>query len=43
MKIKIYAIGKIKEDYLKIGIGEYIKKIKLIRLDIQGQCRIEKS
>ena len=28
MKIKIYAIGKIKEDYLKIGIGEYIKKIK---------------
>ena len=27
MKIKIYAIGKIKEDYLKIGIGEYIKKI----------------
>ncbi|MCR5184869.1 MAG: 23S rRNA (pseudouridine(1915)-N(3))-methyltransferase RlmH [Bacilli bacterium] len=28
MKIKIYAIGKIKEDYLKIGINEYLKKIK---------------
>ena len=28
MKIKIYAIGKIKEPYLKIGIDEYLKKIK---------------
>lgn len=28
MKIKIYAIGKIKEDYLKMGINEYLKKIK---------------
>ena len=28
MKIKIYAIGKIKENYLKIGIDEYLKKIK---------------
>ena len=28
MKIKIYAIGKIKEDYLKIGINDYLKKIK---------------
>ena len=28
MKIKIYAIGKIKENYLKIGIEEYLKKIK---------------
>lgn len=28
MKIKIYAIGKIKENYLKIGINEYLKKIK---------------
>ena len=28
MKIKIYAIGKIKEAYLKIGIEEYLKKIK---------------
>ena len=27
MKIKIYAIGKLKEDYLKIGIQEYIKRI----------------
>ena len=28
MKIKIYAIGKIKENYLKIGIEEYLKKIR---------------
>lgn len=28
MKIKIYAIGKIKENYLKMGIEEYLKKIK---------------
>lgn len=28
MKIKIYAIGKIKEQYLKDGINEYIKRIK---------------
>lgn len=28
MKIKIYAIGKIKENYLKIGIDDYLKKIK---------------
>ena len=28
MKIKIYAIGKIKEDYLKLGINDYLKKIK---------------
>ena len=28
MKIKIYAIGKIKENYLKLGIDEYLKKIK---------------
>ena len=28
MKIKIYAIGKIKEEYLKLGISEYLKKIK---------------
>ena len=28
MKIRIYAIGKIKENYLKIGIDEYLKKIK---------------
>ena len=28
MKIRIYAIGKIKENYLKIGIEEYLKKIK---------------
>lgn len=27
MKIKIYAIGKIKEPYLKDGINEYIKRI----------------
>lgn len=27
MKIRIFAIGKIKEDYLKVGINEYIKKI----------------
>lgn len=27
MKIKIYAIGKIKEQYLKEGISEYIKRI----------------
>ncbi len=28
MRIKIYAIGKIKENYLKIGIDDYLKKIK---------------
>ncbi len=28
MKIRIYAIGKIKEDYLKLGINDYLKKIK---------------
>lgn len=28
MKIKIYAIGKIKESYLKIGIDEYLTRIK---------------
>ena len=28
MKIRIYAIGKIKENYLKLGIEEYLKKIK---------------
>ena len=28
MKIKIYAIGKIKENYLKIGIDDYLKKIR---------------
>ena len=27
MKIKIYAIGKIKEHFLKDGINEYIKRI----------------
>ena len=29
MKIKIYAIGKIKEKYLKEGINEYLERIKL--------------
>ena len=28
MKIRIFAIGKIKEDYLKIGINEYLKRIR---------------
>ena len=28
MKIRIIAIGKIKENYLKIGIDEYLKRIK---------------
>ena len=28
MKIRIYAIGKIKENYLKLGIDDYLKKIK---------------
>ena len=28
MKIKIYAIGKIKEAYLKVGINEYLTRIK---------------
>ncbi len=28
MKIKIYAIGKIKEQYLKAGIEEYVTRIK---------------
>ena len=28
MKIKIYAIGKIKEKYLTEGINEYIKRIQ---------------
>lgn len=27
MKIKIYAIGKIKEQYLKLGIEEYKKRV----------------
>lgn len=27
MRIKIYAIGKIKEQYLKDGIAEYVKRI----------------
>jgi len=27
MKIKIYAIGKLKEEYLKIGIQEYVKRL----------------
>ena len=28
MKIKVYAIGKIKESYLKVGIEEYLTRIK---------------
>ena len=28
MKIKIYAIGKIKDTYLKMGIEDYLTKIK---------------
>lgn len=28
MKIKLYAIGKIKESYLKVGIEEYLTRIK---------------
>lgn len=28
MKIRIIAIGKIKEQYLKMGIDEYLKRIK---------------
>ena len=28
MRIRIIAIGKIKEDYLKLGISEYLKRIK---------------
>ena len=28
MKIKIYAIGHLKEDYLKQGINEYIQRLK---------------
>ena len=28
MKIRIIAIGKIKETYLKLGIDEYVKRIK---------------
>ena len=28
MKIKIYAIGKIKEAYLKVGIEEYMTRIR---------------
>ena len=27
MKIKIYCIGKLKENYLKIGVQEYIKRL----------------
>lgn len=34
MKIRIIAIGKIKEVYLKMGIDEYLKRIK-------GYCQIE--
>jgi 23S rRNA (pseudouridine1915-N3)-methyltransferase len=29
MKIKIYCIGKIKEQYLKDGINEYLKRISV--------------
>ena len=28
MKIKIYVIGKIKDTYLKMGIEDYLTKIK---------------
>ena len=28
MKIKLYVIGKIKDEYLKIGISDYITRIK---------------
>lgn len=28
MKIKLFVIGKIKEEYLKIGISDYITRIK---------------
>ena len=28
MRLRIIAIGKIKEDYLKSGISEYVKRIK---------------
>ena len=28
MKIKIYAIGKVKEQYLRLGIEEYLTRIK---------------
>lgn len=28
MKIRIIAVGKIKDDYLKIGIAEYLKRIR---------------
>lgn len=28
MKIKIFCIGKIKEDYLKSGIAEYLKRLQ---------------
>ena len=28
MKIKLYVIGKIKEEYLKLGIQDYITRIK---------------
>ena len=28
MKIKIYAIGHLKEDYLKQGINEYVQRLK---------------
>ena len=28
MTIKIYAIGKIKEQYLSLGIAEYVKRLK---------------
>lgn len=35
MNIKIIAIGKIKEDYLKTGINEYLKRIsKYSKIDI---------
>ena len=28
MKIKIYAIGHLKETYLKQGINEYLKRLE---------------
>ena len=37
MKIKIYAIGKIKEQYLKLGIDEYKKRISAV---FEGQKKV---
>ena len=39
MKIKIYAIGKIKEKYLKDGINEYLDQVQAALSDTSAVVR----